>query len=81
MRRTALIVGGLLLVGGGVLVTVADQQREVALAYTRAQAEAAEQRLSAARDTNYRLAETLTALRAQIAQQDVQLADDTGFLK
>ncbi|HWS50837.1 MAG TPA: hypothetical protein VN241_07490 [Microbacterium sp.] len=81
MRGTALVVGGLLLVGGAGLVVIADQQREAAFEQTRVQAELAARRLSEARDTNYRLAETLTALRSQIAEQDARLNDESGFLE
>lgn len=81
MRGTAFVVGGLLLVAGTTLVVIADQQREAAVEQTRIQAELAAQRLSTARETNYRLAETLTALRLQIAEQDAQIADRSGFLE
>ncbi|MFB4349268.1 hypothetical protein [Microbacterium sp. CR_7] len=80
MRRLAVVVGGLLLVGGAVIVVVADEQRVAALAEVKAAVVRAEENLDAARAANYDLAEQLTSLRAQIAEQDAQLADSTGFL-
>ncbi|WP_144876798.1 hypothetical protein [Microbacterium sp. 1.5R] len=80
MRRLAVIVGGLLLVGGAVIIVVADQQRVDALAEVQAAVVHAEDDLETARSANYALAEQLTALRTQIAAQDAQLADSTGFL-
>lgn len=81
MRVVAVVVGGLLLVGGGVLVVAADQQRVAALEQARDQVERSQRRLEDAREENLRLAETLTALRSRIAEQDAQLSDSTGFLE
>lgn len=39
------------------------------------------QDLEAAKQANYGLAEQLTALRSQIAEQEKQLSDTTGFLQ
>lgn len=80
MRRLAVVVGGLLLIGGAVIVVVADEQRVAALAEVKAAVVRAEENLDAARAANYDLAEQLTGLREQIAEQDAQLADSTGFL-
>lgn len=80
MRGLAVVAGSLLLIGGTVLVVVADQQRVDALAEARAAVEQAEEQLDATRDANYLLAEQLTALRTAIAEQETQLADTTGFL-
>lgn len=80
MRGLAVVTGSLLLIGGTVLVVVADQQRVDALAEARAAVEQAEDQLDATRDANYLLAEQLTALRTAIAEQETQLADTTGFL-
>lgn len=80
MRGLAVVAGSLLLIGGTVLVVVADQQRVDALAEARAAVEQAEEQLDATRDANYLLAEQLTALRTAIADQETQLADTTGFL-
>ncbi|WP_341956529.1 hypothetical protein [Microbacterium sp. LWH13-1.2] len=80
MRGLAVVTGGLLLIGGTVLVVVADQQRVDSLAEARAAVVRAEAQLDATRDANYLLAEQLTALRAVIAEQETQLADTTGFL-
>lgn len=81
MRALAVVTGGLLLVGGTVLLVVADQQRVAALDEARAAVVQAEEQLDATRAENYRLAERLTALRATIAEQDAQLEDTTGFLE
>lgn len=80
MRGLAVVTGGLLLIGGTVLVMVADQQRVDALAEARAAVVQAEEQLDATRDANYLLAEQLTSLRTAIAEQETQLADTTGFL-
>lgn len=80
MRAVAVVAGGLLLLGGTVLVAVADQQRVDALDEARAAVVEAEERLDVARDANLRLAEKLTALRAAIAEQETLLSDTSGFL-
>lgn len=80
MRRLAVIVGSLLLVGGGVLVVVADQERQASLDAVRAQIAQVDQRADGAREQNLELAGRLTALRSQIAAQDAALLDATGFL-
>ncbi|WP_314428232.1 hypothetical protein [uncultured Microbacterium sp.] len=81
MRGVAVVCGGLLVVGGAVLVAVADQQRVDALDEARAAVVDARERLDAAREVNLVLAERLTDLRSLISEQDAQLADDTGFLR
>lgn len=81
MRNLAVVVGSLLLVGGAVLVVVADQERASAVAAVKAEIERVEEQLDDSRGENLALAEKLTALRAQIADQDAKLADTTGFLK
>lgn len=81
MRNLAVVVGGLLLVGGAVAVVVADQERASAVAEVKARIQQVEQELDASRGENLQLAEKLTALRSQIAEQDARLADTTGFLK
>ncbi|MCK2035670.1 hypothetical protein KZC51_05925 [Microbacterium sp. SSW1-49] len=80
MRGLAVAVGGLLLVGGAVLVVVADQERVAALDAVKAQVVTTERLFADTRAQNLRLAEQLTALRSQIAEQDAALADSTGFL-
>ncbi|MEV7610027.1 hypothetical protein AB0N61_11135 [Microbacterium sp. NPDC089320] len=80
MRGVAVVTGGLLLVGGAVLIAVADQQRVDALAEARAAVVQAEERLDVAREANLRLAGELTALRAAIAEQEELLSDTSGFL-
>jgi len=81
MRAVAVIAGCLLLAGGTVLVVAADQQRVHALDDARAAVAETRQLLEAKKDTNHRLAETLTALRSQIADQDHRLSDPTGLLR
>jgi hypothetical protein len=81
MRGLAVAVGGLLLVGGAVVVVVADQERVAALDAVKAQIVTTEHLFDEARAQNLRLAEQLTALRARIAEQDAQISDSTGFLQ
>lgn len=81
MRSLAVVVGGLLLVGGAVLVAIADQERAAGVDAVKAEIVRVEQQLDATRDENLQLAERLTTLRTQIAEQDAKLADTTGFLK
>ncbi|KRD54700.1 hypothetical protein ASE34_04385 [Microbacterium sp. Root280D1] len=69
-----------MLLGGTVLIAVADQQRVDALAEARAAVVQAEERLELAREVNLRLAEQLTALRTTIAEQETLLTDTSGFL-
>lgn len=80
MRAVALIVGGLLLVGGAVVVVSADQQRAQAVSDAKTAVAEARQLLDAKKETNLRLAQTLTELRSRIAEQDAQLSDTTGLL-
>lgn len=80
MRGIAVVTGGLLLIGGAVLVAVADQQRVDALAEAKAAVVQVQETLDATRDANYALAEDLTALRSLVADQNAQLSDATGFL-
>lgn len=80
MRGVAVVAGGLLLLGGTVLIAVADQQRVDALAEARAAVVQAEEQLDVAREANFRLAEQLTALRTTIDEQETLLSDTTGFL-
>lgn len=81
MRGVAVVFGGLLVVGGAVLVAVADQQRVDALDDARAAVIEARENLDAAREVNLVLAERLTELRSRISEQDAQLSDDAGFLQ
>ncbi|MEW2461565.1 hypothetical protein [Microbacterium sp. K41] len=81
MRRLAVVIGGLLLLGGAALVVVADQERAASVAAVKAEIARVEEALKASRGDNLELAAQLTALRAQIAEQDAKIADTTGFLK
>ncbi|MBN6190818.1 MULTISPECIES: hypothetical protein [Microbacterium] len=81
MRRLAVVIGGLLLLGGAALVVVADQERAASVAAVKAEIARVEDALEASRGDNLELAAQLTALRAQIAEQDAKIADTTGFLK
>lgn len=80
MRSIAVIVGGLLLLGGAALVVVADQERTAAVAAVRAEIDRIEHELATTKGDNLALAERLTTLRSQIAEQDAKLADTTGLL-
>jgi septal ring factor EnvC (AmiA/AmiB activator) len=81
MRIVAVIVGSVLLLSGGALVVIADQQRVAALEAAKAAGEKTRQELAELDDANADLEETLAALRAQIAEQEKQLADMTGLLQ
>ncbi|WEK62081.1 MAG: hypothetical protein P0Y60_04805 [Candidatus Microbacterium colombiense] len=81
MRGLAVVVGGLLLVGGAVLVAVADQERVAGVEAVKAQIEKTETLLRDTRAENLELAEKLTALRTAIAEQDAEITDSAGFLK
>ncbi|WP_337002802.1 MULTISPECIES: hypothetical protein [unclassified Microbacterium] len=80
MRNLAVAVGCLLLLGGFVLVAIADQERMTAITAVKAEIVRLEHALEDSRGDNLELAAKLTALRAQIAEQDAQIADSTGFL-
>ncbi|MDN3445744.1 hypothetical protein [Microbacterium sp. APC 3901] len=80
MRAVAVIAGGLLLLGGTVLIAVADQHRVEARDEARAAVVEAEERLDVAREANLRLAERLIALRTAIAEQETLLSDTSGLL-
>lgn len=81
MRNLAVAVGCLLLLGGIALVVIADQERLTAIAAVKAEIVRVERALDESRGENLELAERLTALRSQIAEQDAKLADTTGFLQ
>jgi len=81
MRRVAFVLGGLLLIGGGALIVVADQERHAAVEQARQIAANTEQRLQDARAVNLRLAEQLTTLRSEVAELDELLSDEKGFLE
>lgn len=80
MRNLAVAVGCLLLVGGISLVVIADQERLESIAAVKAEIVRIERALDESRGENLELAEKLTALRSQLADQDVDIADTTGFL-
>lgn len=80
MRNLAVAVGCLLLVGGISLVVIADQERLQSIAAVKAEIVRIERALDESRDENLDLAEKLTALRSQLADQDADIADTTGFL-
>ncbi|MFK3676684.1 hypothetical protein ACI2IP_03075 [Microbacterium sp. NPDC090218] len=81
MRNLAVAVGCLLLLGGVALVAIADQERAAAVAAVKAEIVRVERALDESRGENLELAEKLTALRSQIAEQDGEIADTTGFLQ
>lgn len=80
MRGLAVAVGCLLLVGGITVVAIADQERLESIAAVKAEIVRIERALETTRSDNRELAEQLTALRSQLAEQDAQIADTTGFL-
>ena len=80
MRNLAVAVGCLLLLGGFVLVAIADQERVTAITAVKAEIVRIEHALDESRGENAELAAKLTALRSQIAEQDAEIADPTGFL-
>lgn len=80
MRNLAVAVGCLLLLGGIALVAITDQERLTAIAAVKAEIVRVERALDESRGENLELAEKLTALRSQIAEQDAKIADTTGFL-
>ncbi|MGH3690072.1 MAG: hypothetical protein ACRDT7_07955 [Microbacterium sp.] len=81
MRNLAVAVGCLLLLGGITLVAIADQERLTAVAAVKAEIVRVERALDESRGENLELAEKLTALRSQLAEQDAEIADTTGFLQ
>ncbi|QNA91858.1 MULTISPECIES: hypothetical protein [unclassified Microbacterium] len=81
MRNLAVAVGCLLLLGGVALVAIADQERTAAVAAVKAEIVRVEHALEESRGENLELAEKLTALRSQLAEQDAEISDTTGFLQ
>ncbi|MFF1540563.1 hypothetical protein ACFVWL_10830 [Microbacterium sp. NPDC058269] len=81
MRNLAVAVGCLLLLGGVALVAIADQERQESIAAVKAEIVRVERALDESRGENRELAEKLTALRSQLAEQDAEIADTTGFLQ
>ena len=80
MRNLAVAVGCVLLLGGVVVVALADQERAAAVDAVKAEIVRVERALDESQGENLELAEKLTALRSQIAEQDGEIADTTGFL-
>ncbi|MFF7291475.1 hypothetical protein ACFY9N_02970 [Microbacterium sp. NPDC008134] len=81
MRGVAVVVGGLLVIGGATVVVLADQQRAAEVAQLHERVEQATERLDDIGDENLSLAAQLTALRSQIAEQDAALTDTAGFMQ
>ncbi|PRB17164.1 hypothetical protein [Microbacterium sp. MYb62] len=81
MRNLAVAVGCLLLLGGIAVVVIADQERLAAIAAVKAEIVRVEHALEESRGENLDLAQRLTTLRSQIAEQDAKIADTTGFLQ
>ncbi|WP_231589638.1 hypothetical protein [Microbacterium sp. Ag1] len=69
-----------MLVGGITVVAIADQERLESIAAVKAEIVRIERALEMTRSDNRELAAQLTALRSQLAEQDAQIADTTGFL-
>lgn len=80
MRSLAVVVGGMLLLGGAALLAVADQERAADVAAVKAEIARIEQVLEESQADNLALAQRLTELRSRIAEQDAELSDTTGFL-
>lgn len=81
MRKIVLALGALLLAAGGVLVVVADDHRQDAVAQLRQQLGDAQERLDETRGDNLRRAEQLTRLRSAVAALEDALASSAGFLE
>jgi septal ring factor EnvC (AmiA/AmiB activator) len=81
MRGLAVAVGCLLLLGGVALVAIADQERVAAITAVKAEIVRVERALDESQGENLELAQKLTALRSQIAEQDTEIGDTTGFLR
>lgn len=81
MRIVALALGGLLLLGGGALVVLADQQRQSAVQEAELHIHQLEQALEDEQAANFSRASVLAELRSAIAEQEKQLADTEGFLQ
>ena len=71
----------MLLLGGVALVAIADQERVAAITAVKAEIVRVERALDESQGQNLELAQKLTALRAQIAEQDAEIGDTTGFLR
>lgn len=80
MRNLAVVVGGILLLGGAALLVMADQERAADVAAVKAEIARIEDVLDESQTENLALAERLTELRSRIAEQDANLSDTTGFL-
>ncbi|CAD5138121.1 hypothetical protein AB1285_18645 [Microbacterium sp. NRRL B-14842] len=80
MRNLAVVVGGILLLGGAALLVMADQERAADVAAVKAEIARIEDVLDESQTENLALAERLTELRSRIAEQDADLSDTTGFL-
>lgn len=81
MRGVAVVVGGLLVIGGATVVVLADQQRAAEVAQLHERVEQTTEHLDDIGDENLSLAAQLTALRSRIAEQDAALSDTTGFMQ
>lgn len=81
MRNLAVAVGCLLLLGGVAVIAIADGERQAAVAAVKAEIVRVEHALDQTHGENLELAEKLTALRSQLAEQDARISDTSGFLK
>lgn len=81
MRNLAVAVGCLLLLGGVAVIAIADGERQAAVAAVKAEIVRVEHALDQTHGENLELAEKLTALRSQLAEQDARILDTSGFLK
>lgn len=81
MRIFALALGGLLLIGGGALVVLADQERQAAVAQTQDGIASLDEAIRQAKAANVLLFDRLAEVRRALAAQEQELADDEGFLE
>lgn len=81
MRIFALALGGLLLIGGGALVVLADQERQAAVAQTQDGIASLDEAIRQAKAVNVLLFDRLAEVRRALAAQEQELADDEGFIE
>jgi len=81
MRIFALAVGCLLLIGGGALVVLADQERQAAVAQAQEGIDALDDAIIRAQAANVVLFDRLAEVRRALDAQEQELADDTGFVE
>lgn len=81
MRIFALALGALLLIGGGAIVVLADQERQSAIAQAHEGIVTLDDAIRQAKAANVLLFDRLDEVRRALAAQEQELADETGFLE